>query len=91
MLVRPGSGFTEVDSQVLRPITTGLPIVSARKCCMSDFSRHGITPPRPITPFSATAAMMTICRHARSASRASAAPLTRTPVHSSSISAPSDL
>ena len=30
-------------------------------------------------------------RHARSASRASAAPLTRTPVHSSSISAPSDL
>ena len=28
---------------------------------MSDFSRHGIVPPRPITPFSATAAMSTIC------------------------------
>ena len=58
---------------------------------MSDLSRHGIVPPCPITPFSATAAMRTIVRHARSASRASASPLTRTPVHSSSISAPSDL
>ena len=27
---------------------------------MSDLSRHGIAPPRPITPFSATAAMSTI-------------------------------
>jgi hypothetical protein len=27
---------------------------------MSDLSRHGITPPRPITPLSATAATRTI-------------------------------
>ena len=60
MLVRPGSGLRGSDSKVLRPITTGLPIVIALSRCMSDFSRHGMVPPAPITPFSATATMRTI-------------------------------
>src|SRR5689334_6647077 len=60
MLVRRGSGLIQSERYVLRPITTGLSVVSARKCAMSDFSRHGIVPPLPTTPFSATAAMRTI-------------------------------
>src|SRR5271169_6519000 len=55
MLVRPASGLP-IERKVLRPIMTGLPIVIARKCCMSDLSRHGSALPRPITPFSDTAA-----------------------------------
>ena len=35
MLVRPGSGLP-IDSKVLRPITTGLPMVSALKCLRSE-------------------------------------------------------
>ena len=31
---------------------TGLPMVMARKCRMSDLSRHGNVLPLPITPFS---------------------------------------
>ena len=55
MVVRPASGLP-IERKVLRPMTTGLPMVTARKCCMSDLSRHGSALSRPITPFSATAA-----------------------------------
>src|SRR6516225_3063810 len=55
MVVRPASGLP-IDRKVLRPITTGLPMVTARKCAMSDLSRHGSPLSRPITPFSARAA-----------------------------------
>ena len=55
MVVRPGSGLP-IERKVLRPITTGLPMVMARKCTMSDLSRHGSPLSRPITPFSASAA-----------------------------------
>ena len=43
------------------PSPPACPCVSARKCCRSDFSRHGSVPSCPITPFSATAATSTIC------------------------------
>src|SRR5690349_23264145 len=33
-------------------------MVRLRKCAMSDFSRHGSALPRPMTPFSATAAII---------------------------------
>ena len=56
MVVRPLSGLP-IERKVLRPMMTGLPMVSARKCCMSDRSRHGSAFPLPMTPFSATAAM----------------------------------
>src|ERR1700746_2299461 len=57
IVVRPASGLP-IEAKVLRPSTTGLPMVSVRKCAMSDFSRHGSALPRPMTPFSATAAIM---------------------------------
>src|SRR5262245_25368880 len=38
---------------------TGLPMVTRRKWTMSDLRRHGRRLSRPITPFSATAAMRT--------------------------------
>ena len=40
MLVRPASGLP-MDSKVLRPINTGLPMVRARKCFISAGKRHG--------------------------------------------------
>src|SRR5690606_11962611 len=55
MLCLPGSGRFGKLSQVLRPITTGLPMVVALKRLMSVESRHGISPSRPMTPFAATA------------------------------------
>src|SRR3984893_17518141 len=58
ILVRPGSGRRS-DMKVLRPITTGLPVVIALKRCMSHSRRHGIAPLAPITPLSATATMST--------------------------------
>src|SRR5665647_513796 len=39
---------------------TGLLMVSLRKCCRSDFSRHGSWPSRPMTLFSPMAATSTI-------------------------------
>src|ERR1043165_8642451 len=39
MVVRPGSGLP-IEAKVLRPSTTGLPMVNSRKCAMSDFSRQ---------------------------------------------------
>src|SRR5882724_4104346 len=59
ILVRPGSD-RPIEANVLRPITTGLPVVIALKRCMSDFSRHGRAPREPITPLSATATIRTI-------------------------------
>ena len=52
---------------------------------MSDFSRHGMAPPAPITPFSATATMRTISITASPpcASAVSAGPPIRQTVHSS--------
>src|SRR5215475_4115559 len=58
MVVRPFSGCSS-DWNVLRPMITGLPMVTWRKCCMSDLSRHGSRLSRPITPFSAIATMRT--------------------------------
>ena len=55
MLVRPTSGRFGRLSQVLRPMITGLPMVTARKMARSVFSRHGSVPSRPITPFRARA------------------------------------
>ena len=54
MLVRPLSG-APIDRKVLRPITTGLPMVTLRKCASSDLSRHGSRPSEPMTSLSATA------------------------------------
>jgi hypothetical protein len=59
MLVRPLSGALSV-SNCLRPITTGLPMVVRLKYAMSDGIDHGIAPARPMTPFSATAAIIAI-------------------------------
>jgi hypothetical protein len=55
---RPGSGRKRSgsESHVRRPITTGWPIVSDRKRSRSSGMRHGMPPPRPITPPRATAA-----------------------------------
>ena len=50
MLVRPIRGFLGRLSQVLRPMITGLPMVTARKIAMSDFNRQGRAPSRPMTP-----------------------------------------
>ena len=84
---RPGK-----DSKVLRPMITGLPMVSALKRAMSDFNRHGIALPAPMTP---------VLRNRNDeddlhqdvlpASRVSAGPETRHSVQSSSMTAPSDL
>src|SRR5690348_16675864 len=57
IVVRPASG-SPVEAWLLRASTTGLPMVRLRKCAMSDFSRHGSALPRPMTPFSATAAII---------------------------------
>src|SRR5690349_13086099 len=56
ILVRPLSGLP-IERNVFRPITTGLPMVAARNICISDLSRQGKRPARPITPLSATAAI----------------------------------
>ncbi len=76
MLVRPGSGRPML-SNVLRPMISGLPIVIRLKCAKSDGSRHGIWLPLPITPFSATAAIMATATVMRRPSFSSASPLTR--------------
>jgi hypothetical protein len=57
MFVRPGSGLPML-SKVLRPMITGLPMVVRLKKAKSDGSRQGMAFPAPMTPFSATAAMM---------------------------------
>src|SRR5690606_6165586 len=54
MLSRPGSGLP-IPSQVLRPMITGLPMVTSRKYLRSEGMRHGTSPWAPMTPFSATA------------------------------------
>ena len=61
----PGKRPAASTANVLRPITTGLPIVIALKRCMIGFQppRHRIV--APITPFSATATMRTISGRAR--------------------------
>ncbi len=60
MLRRFGSGLPPKLSKVLRPMTSGLPAVVARKCAMSDFSRQRRRLSRPIAPFAATAATRTM-------------------------------
>src|SRR5690606_25670566 len=57
ILGRPGSGFFGSESQVLRPITMGLFMVTRLNHAMSPESRQGIALSRPITPFAATATM----------------------------------
>ena len=57
MFKRPGSTLGS-DSNVLRPMMTGWPSVSALKRLRSVDRRHGMSLSRPITPFSATAAMI---------------------------------
>ena len=96
MLVRRGSGLIESERYVLRPITTGLSAVRERKWRMSDFSRHGIVPPMPDHAIVGDRCdqhdlHQPLAPAALRASLASASPETRTPVHSSSISPPSDL
>ena len=56
MFCLPGSG-RPIDSQVLRPITVGLPMVTALK---SSLSRQGNAPPAPMTPFSEAATIIEI-------------------------------
>src|SRR5690606_4700321 len=56
-LRRPGSGRPS-DSKVLRPMTTVWPMVVSRKNRMSSRSRHGMRPPRPMTPFLLRATIM---------------------------------
>src|ERR1700733_3629340 len=71
MLARPASGFFR-DSQVRRPITTGLPIVTRTKCAISSGNRQGIVLSRPITPLRAmatTSAMRTLDRDRRANGR----------------------
>ncbi len=48
MLRRFGSGLPPKLSKVLRPMTSGLPAVVARKCAMSDFSRQSRRLSRPM-------------------------------------------
>ncbi len=52
MFVRPGRGryLSGKDSQVLRPMITGWPVVSRVKCFMSSGRRHGMPPSLPMTP-----------------------------------------
>ena len=52
----PGSG-APIDSKVLRPMISGLPIVSALKRLRSLDSRQGSALSAPIAPLRATAAM----------------------------------
>ncbi len=91
MLVRPGSGLP-IDAKVLRPITTGLPIVTALKRFMSDFSRHGMAPFAPDHTVLGDRNDENDFHHrVPCASAVSAGPPTRQIVHSSISSAPSDL
>src|SRR6202000_638823 len=48
-------GFFGRLSQVLRPMITGLPMVTARKLARSVLSRQGRPPSLPMTPFLARA------------------------------------
>ena len=57
MLCRPGSGLP-IESQVLRPMTMGLPSVSALKRLRSSGRCHGNRPSRPIAPRSSVATMI---------------------------------
>ena len=59
MVSRPGSGLP-MDWNVLRPMISGRPSVSARKWRRSVFSRQISWLSRPITPFSAAATTMTM-------------------------------
>lgn len=59
MFFRFGSGLP-IDSNVLRPIMTVLPVVASRKRFMSPESFHGIVPSFPMIPFRETAAMITM-------------------------------
>jgi hypothetical protein len=54
MCLRPGRTLGRL-SNVLRPITIALPMVSALKRLRSAGRCHGSVPPRPITPFCARA------------------------------------
>ena len=55
IFIRPGNGRLGKESQVARPMITGLPIVSSRNFRRSDFKRQGKAPAWPMTPFSARA------------------------------------
>ena len=59
--VRLGSGRPN-DSKVLRPMTTGCPVVSALKRFRSSEICHSSVLPPPITPFRATATIIEIIR-----------------------------
>src|SRR5438067_13513372 len=59
MCLRPGNSPGRL-SNVLRPITMALPIVSALKRLRSAGMRHGSVPPRPITRFCARATTIVI-------------------------------
>ena len=58
-LGRPSSG-RPIRSYVLRPMTMGLPIVTALKYLRSLDNFHGSPPSRPMMPFSATATISEI-------------------------------
>src|SRR4051812_15371350 len=60
MFMRPGRGLTGSESQVLRPMITGLPMVVFLKKARSPGSRQGRPPSRPITPFRARATGPTV-------------------------------
>src|SRR5579872_2050807 len=60
ILMRSGKGFFGSESQVLRPITTGLPTVNCLKRLRSSLMRQGIAPFVPITPLSAIARIKVI-------------------------------
>ncbi len=63
MLGRPSSGLP-IDSNVFRPMITGLPMVAAMKNCMSFGNRQGRLLPWPITRFSAMAQISEILKDA---------------------------
>src|SRR5262245_39610470 len=50
MFVRPGSGCG-IDSNCLRPMITGLPLVARTKCFISSGSFHGSALSRPMVRF----------------------------------------
>ena len=72
MVRRPGRA-RPIDSNVLRPMTSGWPMVVALKWARSSGRCHGIPPSRPMTPLRPTAAMSVIrvmsrvCRAAQTA------------------------
>ena len=57
ILVRSGNGRKRggKDSQVRRPMMTGLPMVTVLKCARSSGARQGMVPSRPIIPASVCA------------------------------------